>query len=306
MTHKEFRSYQEQVVLLKSRKMVVSNSQVAEHFLERVNYYRLSGYWYSFFNQEQDCFVKGFTFDDVIALYWYDKDLRICLFEILSEIELSMRALIGYELGRLDPFCYLDVSSMGARAAQFSKHSQTKQGASITNHENWLKHFNRTKDQSKEEFIKHYDRLYEGKMPIWVAVEIMDWGLLSHLYSLCPRMVQDSIANNCKLSAPQLESWLKSLNVARNYVAHHARMYNRIFTVKPKLPYDKKWRLFKERSNKIFAIIAMVVYLGRVFDTTAVSNVYNLIEAFPRNTRAREHTMGISINWQDCIDALNP
>lgn len=40
----------------------------------------------------------------------------------------------------------------------------------------------------------------------------------------------------CGLSAPQLTSWLKSLNLVRNTCAHHGRLFNRVHAISPKLP----------------------------------------------------------------------
>lgn len=56
------------------------------------------------------------------------------------------------------------------------------------------------------------------------ATELMDWGSLTYLYSFAPRHVQDVVADACGLSAPQLTSWLKSLNLVRSTCAHHGRL----------------------------------------------------------------------------------
>ena len=43
---KVFKTYAEQVELLRSRGMRIDNVERAEEKLARLNYYRLSGYWY--------------------------------------------------------------------------------------------------------------------------------------------------------------------------------------------------------------------------------------------------------------------
>jgi abortive infection bacteriophage resistance protein len=45
---KEFKTYEDQVELLLSRCMVIEDRDAAITQLRRVNYYRLSGYWYPF------------------------------------------------------------------------------------------------------------------------------------------------------------------------------------------------------------------------------------------------------------------
>ena len=71
---------------------------------------------------------------------------------------------------------------------------------------------------------------------MWAAVEVLDWGSLTALYGFSPRNVQDAVADAFGLSAPQLESWLKSLNIVRNVCAHHGRLFNRVFALAPRLP----------------------------------------------------------------------
>lgn len=158
------------------------------------------------------------------------------------------------------------------------------------------------KDSSKEAFVEHHIKKYKGKMPIRAAVEIMDWGLLSHLYGMCPNSVRKAIAKRCGLSSPQLESWLKSLNVARNYSAHHARMYNRVYTIKPKFPQDEAWDGLRLKSNKIFAIIAITVYFSRMLGVSSREHFPVLLKRFPRSTRAMEHTMGLPTQWEKYLE----
>jgi len=45
---KQFKTYEEQVKLLVARGMNVGDQAAAAEQLEKVNYYRLSGYWYPF------------------------------------------------------------------------------------------------------------------------------------------------------------------------------------------------------------------------------------------------------------------
>ncbi len=45
---KQWKSYTQQLQLLESRGMIVTDNAKALNYLERVGYYRLSGYWYPF------------------------------------------------------------------------------------------------------------------------------------------------------------------------------------------------------------------------------------------------------------------
>ena len=92
---KQFKTYGEQVELLRQRGMRVNDPQHAETLLARLNYYRLSGYWYPMrrFSQgdgtARDEFVEGASFDLVVALYGFDEQLRHSVFIELSRAKLA-------------------------------------------------------------------------------------------------------------------------------------------------------------------------------------------------------------------------
>ena len=100
---KPFKTIDEQIELLRYRGMTIADDEVARHALETLGYYRLSGYWYSFREHapeealgcRSDLFIPGTSFDQVIRLYDFDTQLRFTIFEELTKIEVSLRAIIG-------------------------------------------------------------------------------------------------------------------------------------------------------------------------------------------------------------------
>lgn len=77
---KPFRSIDEQIELLGCRGMIIDDNEVARHALERIGYYRLSGYSYPFRKHapndttewRSDQFMEGTKFDQVLKLYEFD------------------------------------------------------------------------------------------------------------------------------------------------------------------------------------------------------------------------------------------
>ena len=75
---KIFKTHGEQIDLLRSRGMCIEDEAEARRILERVNYYRLSGYWYSYRqppsdgSQRLDTFVEGTSFAEVVSLYEFE------------------------------------------------------------------------------------------------------------------------------------------------------------------------------------------------------------------------------------------
>ncbi|TCP56268.1 abortive infection bacteriophage resistance protein [Tamaricihabitans halophyticus] len=226
---KRFKTYDELVDVLASRGMDVGDRTAAVAQLHKVNYYRLSGYWYPFRRQisateRSDQFYKGTTLVDVTKLYQFDARLRSATFDALAPVELSLRAALGHALGELDECAHLRPDLLGPRARKGSSYDKWRRGYEVE------------LSRSREDFIAHHQVRYGGTLPVWVAVEILDWGSLTYLFGYSPRKIQDDLADVFGLSAPQLESWMRCLNVVRNVCAHHGRLFNRVYAITPKLP----------------------------------------------------------------------
>ncbi|MDO5672949.1 MAG: Abi family protein [Actinomycetaceae bacterium] len=296
---KPFLSYAQQVDLLVSRGMCVTDRKLAERQLEILNYYRLSGYWHTMRQVDPsskaslDTFREGASFELVVALYHFDESLRKAIFAELAPIELAMRALIGHQLGQVDPLVHLDPRLLGAIARQPGKRS-----ADRTIHDEWLRKYDIAVGNSKEDFVAHHQRQYGGKLPIWVAVDVLDWGMLSHLYRMSPFQTRDSVAQKCRLSAPQLESWLKSLNILRNYAAHHARVFNRGFDIKPKLSNDACFDGVRMSMNRAFGQLSLVQYLHRQLGLSEAVELPRVLATYPRNDLVPFERLGASKGWQ--------
>ena len=94
---KQFKTYGEQVELLRQRGMRVNHPQHAETLLARLNYYRLSGYWYPMrrFSQgdgtARDEFVEGASFDGQVPC----SGVAVCAFGSVFSSVFEVRRLAG-------------------------------------------------------------------------------------------------------------------------------------------------------------------------------------------------------------------
>lgn len=79
---KPFKSLEEQVEILKSRGLIIEDTQFAISTLKYINYYRLSAY--SLTLRSNDKFTECATFENVMQLYNFDGDLRNCLMKYCS------------------------------------------------------------------------------------------------------------------------------------------------------------------------------------------------------------------------------
>ena len=92
----------EQINLLKSRGMIITDVDKAKEVLLDVGYYRLGFYWFPFEsnsgnNHERSHeFIPGTTFDDAVKLYYFDNSLRSILQKYITRIEVNFRTNLVY------------------------------------------------------------------------------------------------------------------------------------------------------------------------------------------------------------------
>lgn len=221
-------TYSQQVDLLKSRGLIVTDHSAAERFLKQVNYYRFSAYCLSF-EITRHQFKPNVTFDQIAKLYEFDRRLRFLIDEALEVIEITVRAITSHEMAqKYGPFFH-------EKAANFYERF---------NYEGWVTKVHDEAIRSREIFIAHYKEKYEGfpKLPIWVAVEIMSFGSISLLIDNLKRQDQEVLAKKLGLHTTILMSWLHTLAYVRNICAHHARLWDRKLSIAMRAPKDPRWR----------------------------------------------------------------
>lgn len=248
---KPWKSFTEQLDQLIARGLEVTDKPRALDYLERIGYYRLSGYWYPFRERSGvlclldhkgkrnkasslvlDEFQAGASFQHALDLYVFDKQLRLLTLDALERIEIALRVDISHLLGKSDPFAYLNPDLFHAK---FSTQLDPKSG--LTPHHSWLAKHAQLINRSKEDFVRHNKQKYGLPLAIWVACELWDFGSLSTLFNGMQEKDQDEIASRYGLSNGRtFATWLRSLNHLRNICAHHSRLWNRNIVDQPKLP----------------------------------------------------------------------
>jgi abortive infection bacteriophage resistance protein len=277
-------TYEEQLAVMRSRGCEIKNEPEAIEFLKYVNYYRLSGYFFSFL-QADGMFAEGTTFENVSSLYIFDQDLRALIMKAVSRIELSAKSIISYyhahqysELGYIDP-------------ESFSERH---------NHEKFLEQFQAaTRNNKNAQFVKHHLRKYNGNFPIWVAAELFTMSMISIFYADLKATDKKAIAKEYGTDYPHLESWLHSASVLRNICAHHGRLYPVLFHQPPKLP-----RLYiKDTAVSVYSLGRQLCMLKLLY--TNWRNEWNNTFILPLSALIEKHEdsinfeiMGFPGNWE--------
>ncbi|NBJ89938.1 Abi family protein [Acutalibacter sp. 1XD8-36] len=233
----------QQLEKIAKRGCIIDDEQSALEFLKRVNYYRLTAYFLPFKTQE-DKYISGTNFSQVVGIYQFDHDMRKLLFPVIEEIELALRSQIAYFFGhRYGALGYLDKANFSERH----------------NHENFLEHIEREKEHNKQQpFVQHHNEKYSGKFPIWVIIELFSMGELSLFYADMKRADQKGIAKAFAVpSDKHMKSWLKNLTILRNFCAHYSRLYDAKLPGVPRTPKGFGIQL----GNRLFDYIVVLKLL---------------------------------------------
>lgn len=221
-------TFKQQLELLESRGLKIGDRVAAEAFLADTNYYRLSAYCIPF-QSKRDVFIPGATFENIQALYDFDRKLRACVIQGLERFEVAFKTAVANHLAdRYGAFAHITPDNFDPRLVHLQWHSKLIEEI----------------ERSQETFIDHYKTKYEGfpLLPIWMAIEVMSFGSLSKLYWGLKRADQTAIARQFNLAPPVLASWVHTLVVIRNLCAHHSRLWNRVLGVAPLIPRtDVNW-----------------------------------------------------------------
>lgn len=325
---KPWRSYQEQLDQLAARGLGVTDRALALDYLERIGYYRLSGYWYPFRQRSGpvallssgggrpakaktrvetlilDEFKPGATFENAVDLYVFDKKLRLLVMDALERIEIALRVDISHVLGGLDRFAYLRPELFHEN---FSLHLDPEAG--VTKHHAWLAKHAQLISRSREEFVRHNREKYGLPLAIWVACEVWDFGTMSTLYNGMREAEQDAISLQYGITNGRVfASWLRSLNYLRNVCAHHSRLWNRNIVDQPKLPAatEVPWiALFEADAHaraRCYLLLCLARHILRVVNprSTWPERMKAHLQEFPdlRHLGLNLGGMGVPAGWE--------
>ncbi len=179
-----------------------------------------------------------------------------------------------------------------------------------TRYQEWLIKHNRTIERSKDDFVEHYKAKYGLPLPIWVAIELWDFGLLSTFYKGMSVKDKTVIAKRYGISDWQImESWLRTLNYVRNVVAHHNRLWNRNLVDQPKLPKKGEMPEFDSFLNnvditsRIYIVLCILAhFIGCICPRSSWrARLAGLIKLFPLSAHVNIEDMGFPTDWDKHI-----
>ena len=209
--------------MLVSRGLVIGDRAKASHYLQYIGYYRLSGYLIPFKRQDET-YIPGTSFEQILDIYLFDKKLRILTFDAIERIEVALRNCITSVVAK-------------KHGAHWFKNQRL-----FENQRHYEAVYNSIRDVTinaqpnrRDVFIRHYYNTYSSPElpPSWMVFEALSMGTVSLTLKFLALELRSSIAKEFRIDEKVLVSWIHALVYTRNLCAHHSRLWNRIFTIKP-------------------------------------------------------------------------
>ena len=219
MGKKSFKTLDEQINILKSRGLVINDVEKAKHILLRENYFFINGYRHLFMLSWKDTnFIPGTTFEELYAMFVFDRRVRNIFFKNLLIVENNIKSLISYQLSKNYGYHekeYLDPKN-------FTKdYMKVRQVRDVLNKVKRQIRINGKQHSATMHYITNY-----GYIPLWILVKVLSFGIVSELYNILDNNDKSEIASNYNIEPDVLEVYLAILSNYRNLCAHEDILYN--------------------------------------------------------------------------------
>jgi abortive infection bacteriophage resistance protein len=293
---------EQQARLLTDRGMGCTDAAEMHRYLETIGYYRLSAYWLPMElppaagHVRSKDFRPGVTFDDVIAIYIFDRKLRMLVMEAIERIEIQVRArwtnLLTLAHG---PHAHLDTANFN------NPWEHTSMVATLVS----------VVQGSSETFVLHYLHKYATPYmpPLWAVCETMTLGALSKwVKATRDNSVKQGVARSLNLPTVEiLDGVLEALSLVRNICAHHNRLWNRRLVKRvpnikrlgddlifePTPPGSQQ----RQPQNLIYNVLVVILHMLRAqgTDTTYPERLRMLMDSVDDTHRT---AMGFPADWR--------
>lgn len=234
---KPFKTHMEQLAILRNRGLTIKNDSIAVRILEQENYYALvNGYKDLFLVKDEknspvspEQYLSGALFNEIFALYCFDRDLRSILLKELLKFESSMKSKISYQFSEKhrESNAYLNMLNYSRDSSKLK--NILKLIALISNEI--------YRQSDKKNSIQYYLDKHDG-VPLWVLVKYLTIGNIQNFYECIDDSTQNKISmefateykrnynTSIHFTSDMLISVLKTATLFRNVCAHEERLYN--------------------------------------------------------------------------------
>ena len=255
MSKKTFKTLDEQIDILKSKGLIVTDIEKTKSILLRENYFFISGYRHLFMKSRKDqMFIPGTTFEELYAMFIFDRRVRNIFFKNLLIIENNIKSLMSYQLSK--KYGYREKDYLNYK--NFSKDPmKARQVHDVLNKVKRQIRVNGKQHSATMHYMTNY-----GYIPLWILVKVLSFGIVSELYGILDDSDQIEISGIYDLDVETLIIYLSILANYRNLCAHEDILYDhRTQKVIPDSKYHYQLNIdmtdgeYNYGKNDLFAVV---------------------------------------------------
>lgn len=228
---KNFKNTDELINILESKNVMIKDKKYAKYYIEKYSYYSIVNS-YKWIFKDEDNYKENATFEEIFAMYKFDKNLKIIILKYILEIESVIKTKIAN----------LFAENYGIENYLTKENFDLKKDNSNEKHiEKLISEINNeiNKSNGKHEAITHYYTKYNF-IPPWVMTKILSLGTISKFYGLMKQNDRQKISKTFHINDRLLKNILGNLTSVRNISAHDDRLYTYRSTFYIRLDKTKK------------------------------------------------------------------
>ena len=239
---KEYKNSNELLDYIISKGVSVNNKEDALYKIKTYSYYSIINTYKDVFKNTNNEYKKNVSFDEIYALFEFDKNLRSIFLKYSLEIEMILKSLLAETIS----------SRYGIKDYLIKENfDDMLNKATITESINVIEE-EINKQNGKHEAVTHYIDEY-GFVPPFVLTKILTLGELSRLYAMLKQSDRQSISKNFKLSDRVLKQIIVNMTMIRNICAHNDRLFS--FHSKFRISFKYIEKNYNEKSVNIYMIM---------------------------------------------------
>lgn len=258
MASKIFKNLDEQISILRDKGLVIKDEYKAKEILLRENYFFLSGYRHFFMDKEKSkIFLSGTTFEELYAVFTFDRHLRNIMFKNILIIENNMKSIISYQLSK--KYGFKDKDYLNPKNFT-SDPLKIRQVSDVIDKMKRQIRINGKKHTATLHYISNY-----GYVPMWILVKVLSFGMISELFAILKGEDKRAIAEFYDTDSESLSIYLSLIACFRNLCAHEDILYdyrtNRSIPnsdIHYKMGIQKENDEYKYGKNDLFALVIMM------------------------------------------------
>ena len=239
---KEYKNSNELLDYIISKGVSVNDKEDALNKIKTYSYYSIINTYKDVFKNTNNEYKKNVSFDEIYALFEFDKNLRSIFLKYSLEIEMILKSLLAETIS----------SRYGIKDYLVKENfDDTVNETTITESINVIEE-EINKQNGKHEAVTHYIDEY-GFVPPFVLTKILTLGELSRLYAMLKQSDRQSISKNFKLSDRVLKQIIVNMTMIRNICAHNDRLFS--FHSKFRISFKYIQKNYNEKSVNIYMVM---------------------------------------------------